>query len=165
MFRPHGTTPGHSFELGRLLIQYWDLCGRPAGDAPQQARKLIETALADAWLPDGGFAYTLDFSGRVAVADRYWWPVTEAISAVATLIRLDSLQADIDWYHRLWATAFALFVDEDSGGWFPEVDAAGQKVSKQFAGKPDIYHALQADLFPMAPGVSGSYKSLEGMLG
>ncbi len=34
MFRPAGTTPGHSFELGRLLLQHWDLSGRPASDAP-----------------------------------------------------------------------------------------------------------------------------------
>ncbi|WP_374301143.1 AGE family epimerase/isomerase [Paracoccus sp. (in: a-proteobacteria)] len=64
MFRPAGTTPGHSFEMARLLLQYWDLAGRQGSDAPRQARLLVETALADAWDQRGGLAYTLDFDGR-----------------------------------------------------------------------------------------------------
>lgn len=90
MFRPAGTTPGHSFEFGRLLLHWWDLAGRPGDAAPANARRLIEQALADAWDPvRGGFAYTLDFDGRVAIPARYWWPVTEAIGAVAMLLKLD----------------------------------------------------------------------------
>jgi len=164
MFRPHGTTPGHSFELGRLQLQYWDLCGRPDTDAPQRARKLIETALKDAWLPDGGFAYTLDFSGKVAVADRYWWPLAEAIGAVAALLKLDATDTDAASYSRLWDQAFDLFVDTRRGGWFPEIDAAGLPAANQFIGKPDIYHALQADLLPLMPGLSDCYKGLRGVL-
>jgi len=154
MFRPRGTTPGHSFELGRLTLQHWDLRGRPDDGSPDRARKLIETALADAWLPVGGFAYTLDYEGHVMAPDRYWWPVTEAIGALATLIKLGGTSSDEGWYRKLWQTASALFVDHERGGWFPEVDANGQPVAAQFAGKPDIYHALQADLIPMANGLS-----------
>jgi len=33
MFRPAGTTPGHSFELGRLMLQHWELSGKPANSA------------------------------------------------------------------------------------------------------------------------------------
>tara|TARA_R110002096_G_scaffold405044_1_gene602962 strand:- start:1567 stop:2799 length:1233 start_codon:yes stop_codon:yes gene_type:complete len=164
MFRPQGTTPGHSFELGRLQLQYWDLCGRPDTDAPHRARQMIETALKDAWLPDGGFAYTLDFSGKIAVTDRYWWPLTEAIGAVATLLKLDATEADATWYNRLWESAFDLFIDTRRGGWFPEIDAAGQPAANQFVGKPDIYHALQADLLPLMPGLSDGYKSVRGLL-
>lgn len=54
MFRPAGTTPGHSFELGRLLLQYWDLTGRPDDGSPARARRLIEQALTDAWQEDRG---------------------------------------------------------------------------------------------------------------
>ncbi|MDN5569623.1 MAG: AGE family epimerase/isomerase, partial [Paracoccus sp. (in: a-proteobacteria)] len=42
MFRPAGTTPGHSFEMARLLLQWWDLAGRPDGDAPAQALALVD---------------------------------------------------------------------------------------------------------------------------
>lgn len=154
MFRPAGTTPGHSFELGRLLLQYWDLCGRPASDAPRHARNLIERALSDAWLPEGGLAYTLNFDGSVADGSRFWWPVTEAINAVATLLLLEGRDADEDWYRRLWAFADAAFIDHKHGGWFPAIDVSGAPTSSIFAGKPDIYHALQACLFPLSGRIS-----------
>jgi len=160
MFRPAGTTPGHALEFARLVLQHWDLSGRPDDGAPARARALVETALSDAWLPDGGLAYTLDPTGAVAVADRYWWPVTEAIGAVAALLKADPRPQDADWYARLWGVAERLFIDHDRGGWYPEIDAAGRPSDGQFAGKPDIYHALQADLLPLLPGLS---RPMEGL--
>ncbi|APG47090.1 AGE family epimerase/isomerase [Phaeobacter porticola] len=149
MFRPAGTTPGHSFELGRLLLQHWDLTGRRDDTAPDRARLLIERALAEAWLPDGGFAYTLDFDGKVAMDNRFWWPVTEAIGAVATLIKLEARPEDELWYRRLWHFAETHFIDKDHGGWYPEIDPQGQVTRTIFNGKPDIYHSLQACLLPL----------------
>jgi len=157
MFRPAGTTPGHSFEMARLLLQYWDLAGRPDNAAPAQARLLVETALRDAWLERGGLAYTLDADGRVSRADRYWWPVTEAIGALAALIKLDPQPQDEDWYGRLWRFADAQLIDQHRGGWFPE---PGGPNGGQFQGKPDIYHALQADLFPLVGGLSRQAQAL-----
>lgn len=154
MFRPAGTTPGHSLELGRLVIQHWDLAGRPKDGALSRARRLIEQALADAWLPEGGIAYTLKLGGGVAIPDRYWWPVTEGVGALAALIKIDPQPQDEIWYRRLWAFADAHFIDHAHGGWFPEIDPNGAPTGRQFQGKPDIYHALQAELFPLAPGVA-----------
>ncbi len=154
MFRPAGTTPGHSFELGRLTLQHWDLMGRPPTDAPKVARKLIEQALRDAWLPNGGLAYTLHFDGTVADASRFWWPVTEAIGAIAALIILDRRDEDEVWYRRLWDFANATFIDHKHGGWYPAIDADGAPTSSIFLGKPDIYHALQACLFPLTGQLS-----------
>ncbi|NIZ13803.1 AGE family epimerase/isomerase [Phaeobacter sp. HF9A] len=164
MFRPRGTTPGHSFELGRLLIQHWDLAGRGDDSAPVKARALIETALADAWLPEGGLAYTLNSDGTPRVRDRYWWPVTEAIGALASLLKLGGTAQDKAWYERLWQTGFALFVDDEHGGWIPEIGADGLPAERQFAGKPDIYHALQANLYPLHGAVSGHYRGVVGLL-
>lgn len=156
MFRPAGSTPGHSFELGRLTLQHWDLSGRPGNAAPQDARRLIEQALSDAWQAEkGGFAYTLDLDGKIAIADRYWWPVTEAIGALASLIKLDGgRKEDEAWYRKLWGFAEAHLIDQESGGWLPELDEANQPTARQFLGKPDIYHALQADLLPLTSGIS-----------
>ncbi|MFK7745716.1 MAG: AGE family epimerase/isomerase [Roseobacter sp.] len=158
MFRPAGTTPGHSFELGRLLLQHWDLAGRPATDAPHRARCLIEQALEDAWLPDGGIAYTLNFDGGVADASRFWWPVTEAINALSTLLLIDENPADEVWYRKVWGFADKRFIDHQSGGWFPAIDRDGVPTRSIFAGKPDIYHALQACLFPLSGRVSSMAK-------
>ena len=153
MFRPQGTTPGHALELGRLAVQYADLVG---GHEVYEsaARNLIETALRTGWREDGGFVYTLKYDGDVMIKDRYWWPVTEAIGALATLIKAGGTDADEAWYRKMWATGDAFFVDHARGGWFPEVDEAGQPTSTQFIGKPDIYHSLQACIFPLGQGVS-----------
>jgi len=158
MFRPAGSTPGHSFELGRLLLQYWDLNGRVDDNAPAKARRVIEQALTDAAHPDGGFVYTLE-QGKVAKADRYWWPVTEAIGALAALQKLDPTAKDEALYRKSWAFADMHFIDHELGGWFPELDANGRPVSRQFLGKPDIYHAIQAGLFPPVPALSRISKS------
>lgn len=149
MFRPAGTTPGHSFEWARLAVQHWDLCGR---QGPVPGRRLVEQAMADAWRADGGLVYTL-VDGVPAIRDRYWWPVTEAIGAYAALLKADPREGDAEAYARLWDFARRHFVDP-RGGWWHEVDEAGQPCVTQFAGKPDIYHALQADLYPLLDGVS-----------
>lgn len=155
MFRPAGTTPGHSFELGRLMLQHWDLADRPDNGAPATARRVVEQALADGWNAEkGGIFYTLQFGGAPAIRDRYWWPVTEAIGALSSLIKLGGTEDDEAWYRRLWQFADAHFIDHAQGGWFPEIDAEGQPTVTQFHGKPDIYHSVQAALLPLSPGVS-----------
>lgn len=155
IFRPAGSTPGHSFELARLVIQHWDLAGRSDATAPVRARALVETALRDGWRADGGIAYTLNpATGQIARPARYWWPVTEAIGALSALLKIDPRVGDTDWYLRLWDFARAHFIDATHGGWFPELGEDGKPDGRQFAGKPDIYHALQADLMPLVPGVS-----------
>jgi sulfoquinovose isomerase len=166
MFRPAGTTPGHSFELARLLLQFNELLGE-GGDAERVdvARKLIYRALSDAWdAQRGGFVYTLKFGGAHSITDRYWWPVTEAIGALAALLKLDPKPEDADWYRRLWDFAQISFIDSAHGGWFPEIDVDGKVVNKQFVGKPDLYHSVQAALLPLTPRVSNAYKDLANML-
>lgn len=165
MFRPAGTTPGHSFEMARLLLQYGELVNDGGGERVQTAREIVYKTLSDAWDTErGGFFYTLDFTGSPAIRDRYWWPVTEAIGALAALIKTGPEDSDHDWYQTLWTTAQALFIDKTHGGWFPEIDAADAPTAQQFQGKPDIYHSIQATLFPMLPRVSGAYAELNGIL-
>lgn len=160
MFRPKGTTPGHSLEIARLVLQHWDLAGRTDAEAPRRARRLAERALEDAWLPDGGLAYTLDYDGRVRVADRYWWPVAEGIAAVAALQKAEVAVEDEAWYRQLWTFAANNLIDADRGGWFPELDDTGTPIGRQFIGKPDIYHAIQADLLPILPKLSRPFGDL-----
>jgi sulfoquinovose isomerase len=161
MFRPAGTTPGHALEFARLLVQYWDLSGRSDATALPRARALVETALSDAWLAEGGLAYTVDGDGRVLVSNRYWWPMTEGMGALAALIKVDPRPSDADWYMRLWDFAQGHFIDYTHGGWFPEIGLDGTPAEHQFTGKPDIYHSLQAVLFPLCDGVSRMTAGLE----
>ncbi|QBY01228.1 AGE family epimerase/isomerase [Rhodophyticola sp. CCM32] len=155
MFRPAGTTPGHSFEMARLLLQYWDGTGRPDDGSVQLARAITDRAFDDAWCPDhGGIYYTLTPSGAPHIKDRYWWPTTEAIGVVAALLKVENDDVLKDWYHRLWAFCDAHFLDHAHGGWHPEIDAAGRPSETQFVGKPDVYHGLQAELFPQIPTIA-----------
>ena len=154
MFRPQGTTPGHSLELGRLFIQYWDLSGRKDSSIPNKARQLIETAFDDAWRPDGGFYYTLHFDGTPSVRDRYWWPVSEAIGAIATLLKIEHNEKDEARYRQCWEAASRLFIDFEKGGWYPEVNEAGTAVAVQFNGKPDVYHSIQCAMIPLTDTIA-----------
>lgn len=164
MFRPAGCTPGHSFELSRLILQHCDLSGRIDATALTRARHLVRQAFSDAWLPGGGLAYTTRPDGKVDIANRYWWPVTEAIGVFATLQKLDETSEFESLYRRTWTFAHSHLIDHVNGGWFPELDISGQPVSKQFLGKPDIYHSVQSALFPLAPSVSGHYEALRDLI-
>jgi mannose/cellobiose epimerase-like protein (N-acyl-D-glucosamine 2-epimerase family) len=163
IFRPEGTTPGHSLEWARLLLQHWDLSDRPDNGAEARARKLIYRALEDAWLPQGGLAYTLGMKGEIDIATRFWWPVTEAIGAVSALLKIGGSDQDEEWYRRLWTFSDTHLIDHARGGWFPELDDAGQPAETQFTGKPDIYHALQAGLYALTPGLSRHQEALSAL--
>ncbi|MFN3274613.1 MAG: AGE family epimerase/isomerase [Paracoccus sp. (in: a-proteobacteria)] len=162
VFRPAGTTPGHSLEMARLALQWWDLAGRPGHEMPQMARSLIRTALDGGWdAGRGGLVYTLDLAtGAVDNPARYWWPVTEAIGALAVLIKHDPQPGDEDWYRRLWTFAARHLIDARQGGWWHELGPDNRPSDRQFRGKPDLYHALQADLLPLAPGLSHAARGL-----
>jgi len=163
VFRPPGTTPGHSLEFARLLLQHWDLTGRTDPTALPRARALTQTALSDAWLPEGGLAYTLTPGRMVDQAVRLWWPVAEGLGALAMLQKLDPTPQDAAWYARLHDFARAHFIDTRHGGWHPELGADGLPAANIFSGKPDIYHALQADLLALVPGVSRVFAGLRAL--
>jgi len=82
-FRPWGFQPGHHAEWAKLLAGL--ARHREADWLLDRARDLFDAALAG-WDGDrGGFYYTLDFDGDPVVADKYGWPVAEAIGAAAAL--------------------------------------------------------------------------------
>ena len=156
MFRPYGTTPGHSLEWSRLLLQLWELGGRKLDWLPDASRSLFARAVADAWdRAAGGFYYTLDWDGQPKIRDRYWWPCCEGIGAAAFLSAIFGDSQYEDWYRRIWSFVATRFIDRENGGWRAQVDDALRPNSDPFFGKVDIYHSLQACLIPTLP-TSGS---------
>lgn len=156
MFRPYGTTPGHSLEWARLLLQLWELGGRKIDWLPDAAKNLFGQATADGWDKDaGGFYYTLEWDGSARIKDRYWWPCCEAIGAASFLNAIDGDAAYEEWYRRIWSFCATRFIDRENGGWHAQLDNDLKPNAGPFYGKPDIYHALQACLIPLLP-TSGS---------
>lgn len=152
MFRPFGTTPGHSLEWVRLLLQLWELGGRKHAWLPDAARNLFGQATADGWdTARGGFYYTLEWDGSARIKDRYWWPCCEAIGAASFLNAIDGDRAYEDWYRRIWNFCATHFIDRRNGGWHAQLDNDLRPNAGPFYGKPDIYHALQACLIPLLP--------------
>jgi mannose/cellobiose epimerase-like protein (N-acyl-D-glucosamine 2-epimerase family) len=86
--------------------------------------------------------------------------MTEALGALAALMKADPRPEHALWYDRVWQAANARFIDHARGGWYPEINADGRPATGQFKGKPDIYHALQAMLFPLVPGLSRPFDAL-----
>jgi mannose/cellobiose epimerase-like protein (N-acyl-D-glucosamine 2-epimerase family) len=151
-FRPYGTTPGHSLEWSRLLLQLWELGDRRQVWLPEAAKSLFQGAVTDGWDPlSGGFRYTLDWDRSPRVADRYHWPCCEGIGGAAFLNAIDGNAMYEAWYRRIWNFVATYFIDRTNGGWYPQLDAGNKPNNDLFSGKPDLYHALQACLIPLLP--------------
>ncbi len=154
IFRPYGTTPGHSLEWTRLCLQLWEIGGRRLGWLPDAAKALFARAVAGGWNgEEGGFHYTLDWEDRPLLRNRLWWPCAEGIGAAHFLNAIDGAETYEDWYRRIWDFVANNLIDRANGGWRPE--APFPSLTPLFEGKPDLYHALQACLIPLLP-TSGS---------
>lgn len=152
MFRPRGTTPGHSLEWSRLLIQLWELDGRKHSWMKSAAVNLFRKATENGWdAASGGFFYTLDWKDKPDVTDKLWWPCAEGIAAASVLASVDDSPEFSQWYRRIWAYSDHHFIDKTNGGWWPVTNAGADVADRIFTGKPDIYHALQACLIPLLP--------------
>lgn len=161
VFRPYGTTPGHSLEWTRLLLQLWELGERNLDWLRVCARSLFAQVVSEGWDKDkGGFYYTLDWEGRPCVRDRYWWPCCEGVGAAAFLNAIEGDASYEVWYRRIWSFIAACFIDRDNGGWRAQVDNALKPSSGPFYGKVDIYHSLQACLIPILPTTGSVTKGL-----
>ncbi|NCO86471.1 MAG: AGE family epimerase/isomerase [Rhodobacterales bacterium] len=161
MFRPAGTTPGHALEWARLLNQLHALGGKRHGWMIEAARALFLHTCAIGWdRARGGFYYTLTWDDAPDRADRYWWPCCEGIAAAAVLRATGGGQAFEGWYRRIWSFADAHLIDRQGGAWHPEIDDDLRPVNRVFAGKPDLYHAVQACLIPLVPATGSVTRGL-----
>jgi sulfoquinovose isomerase len=152
VFRPYGTTLGHSLEWTRLLLQLWELGGRRLAWLPDAAKALFGRATSEGWNAEiGGFHYTLDWTGTPRLRNRLWWPCAEGIGAAAFLNAIDGAPEHEAWYRQIWDFVANNFIDLENGGWWPEAIDPAERAMRMFEGKPDLYHALQACLIPLLP--------------
>ncbi len=152
-FRPYGTTPGHSFEWARLLVDLEAALPAPPGWLAGAAAALFDRAAADAWQRDGhpGLLYTIDASGGPVVTSRMHWVACEAVLAADALHRRTGEERFATAAQRWWAEIDRFFLDRKDGGWFQELAADMTPAASTWSGKPDLYHSYQAVLFPSLP--------------
>lgn len=152
VFRPFGTTPGHSLEWARLLLQLWELGEHRLAWLRDASKMLFWKAIEDGWDREkGGLYYTLEWDGTPRMRDRYWWPCCEGIGAASFLIAIDGDSFYEDWYRKIWNFSATHFIDKINGGWHPQLGDDLKPSVGPFYGKIDIYHALQACLIPLLP--------------
>jgi sulfoquinovose isomerase len=156
-FRPFGVTPGHGLEWSRLLLQLRLADPSRPGRAGQAGRAAAAAALFDRAHTDGwsasrcGFAYTTDWQGAEVVSQRLHWPLAEAIGAARYLDAVDPGAGYKTWYDTFWDTARRCFLDERGGSWWHELNPDGTPAATIWAGKSDLYHALNALLLSLLP--------------
>jgi mannose/cellobiose epimerase-like protein (N-acyl-D-glucosamine 2-epimerase family) len=159
MFRPSGTTPGHSLEWVRLVLQLWSLCGKRHDWMPDAAKGLFSQSMSLGWdSGKGGFFYTLDWKDAPAKRNKLWWPASEAAGAAHYLN--EHLPSDFheESYRKIWSLIERFFIDHKNGGWHEELTEDLIPAHTIFPGKGDIYHALQACLIPLFPATGSLTK-------
>ena len=176
-FKPFGATVGHALEWSRLLL-HLDAAGGGSNDdhgaaasqsdrLVQAARSLFDRAVSDGWAADGadGFVYTTDFDGHPVVHDRLHWVVCEGIAAAAALHRRTGEPRYAELARQWWGYAKARVLDLDAGSWRHQLDRFNRPIASVWAGKPDLYHAVQAMLIPQLPLAPGLARAVrEGLL-
>ena len=152
-FRPYGTTPGHSFEWARLLLDLEAAQAAPPAWLSEAAIALFDTAAADAENRDGhpGLIYTVDEDGQPVVTARLHWVACEAVLAADALHRRTGHERFAAAAARWWDEIDRYFIDRKRGGWRQELAPDMTPASSTWSGKPDVYHSYQALLFPSLP--------------
>jgi mannose/cellobiose epimerase-like protein (N-acyl-D-glucosamine 2-epimerase family) len=152
-FRPYGTTPGHSFEWARLLLDLEAAQGSPPAWLAEAAAALFDRGVADAEDRDGqpGLIYTVDENGEPAVRARLHWVACEAVLAADALHRRTGEERFAAAAARWWVEIDRYFLDRERGGWWQELAPDMTPAASTWSGKPDVYHSYQALLFPDLP--------------
>jgi sulfoquinovose isomerase len=166
-FRPYGTTPGHSFEWARLLLDLAAGQAAPPSWLAEAAAALFDQAVADAEGRDGhpGLVYTVDEHGQPVVSARLHWVACEAILAADALHRHTGEARFAAAAVRWWDEVDRYFLDRDAGGWWQELAPDLTPATSTWSGKPDVYHSYQALLFPSLPLSPSAATALAGRPG
>ncbi len=155
-FRPYGVTIGHLFEWSRLILQLSKVMSATETDCLwilDSAKSLYEIARNFGWAADGspGFVYTIDWQKKPVVKSRMHWVASEAVMTAFTLWDVTGEKDYLDDYYNWWSYIQANVIDKQFGSWHHELDSSQKVTSKTWSGKPDVYHAFSACIFPILP--------------
>ena len=79
------------------------------------------------------------------------WVLCEALGAAAALWQVTGEDRFDDWYRTWWDYAARHLMDLTGGSWWHELGTDNEVSRTVWAGKADLYHAVQATLVPRLP--------------
>jgi mannose/cellobiose epimerase-like protein (N-acyl-D-glucosamine 2-epimerase family) len=85
------------------------------------------------------------------ITARLHWVACEAVLAADALHRRTGEERFAAAATRWWADIDRYFIDRQDGGWHHELTPDMTPAAGTWSGKPDLYHAYQALLFPSLP--------------
>ena len=153
-FKPYGATPGHGIEWARLITQWATSTFKEDAEKAQPyieaAKKLYNTAIADAWNRNGkpGIAYTTDWEGVPVVTDRMHWTLAEAINTSAVLYNVTNDEKFSNDYAEYMEYLDEFVHDKVNGSWFHQLNENNEVIGTVWPGKSDLYHAFQSTIIP-----------------
>jgi mannose/cellobiose epimerase-like protein (N-acyl-D-glucosamine 2-epimerase family) len=86
--------------------------------------------------------------------------MAEGAGAASFLINHVPSDMHEESYRLIWNTIANNFLDREKGGWHEELSEDLKPAHTLFAGKADIYHALQACLIPLYPAEGSLTKGI-----
>jgi mannose/cellobiose epimerase-like protein (N-acyl-D-glucosamine 2-epimerase family) len=130
------------------------------GDGPTAPHKgayehaFVVLAAASAVAADRPGADQL-LEAALAVQERHFWD--DHHGAVVDVWNRDFTRLEDyrgaygSWYRTWWDYARGFLIDDVDGSWHHELDSHNRPATSVWAGKPAVYHALQATLLPRLP--------------
>ncbi len=152
-FRPYGLTIGHWLEWSRLLLAIEAALREPPAWLAEGAAALFDNGYGLGWpqASSVGCPYTVGWDNRPVVEARLFWVTAEATLAADALARRTGNALAQAATARLWGEVDSAWCDRQLGAWHSELTPDGMPASAVWSGKPDVYHAYQACLFPDLP--------------
>ncbi len=134
---------------------------------PDAAEALFRQAVTLGWDSHfGGFFYNLDWNDSAGPAPQASGGRPPRVSArPPSSSPIGHRQYHETWYRKIWDVIARHHLDLDNGGWHEQLTENMQPAYSLFAGKADIYHALQACLIPLYPAEGSLTKSILGAKG
>lgn len=144
IFRPWGLQPGHQVEWAKLLLLLDQHAPEPW--RLRRAQQLFTVAVETAWDPKhGGLIYGYDEQGAPYDTDKYSWVQIETMAAAAMLAQRTGNALQWEWYERVAAYSWRVFVDARRGCWhrIRRPDNSSWPEEGCFSGLTD-YHTMSA---------------------
>lgn len=147
--------PGHAIEAGWFLLEHAQ--AQHDATAEALARDVIGWSWEQGWDASGrgggGFLYFVDVDGHTPTqlewGMKLWWPVNEAMIALARTATLAEGDAQLARYVQCADWAFSHLADEAGGEWYGYCDRDGG-VTHDFKGGP-YKGCLQSTLLATKP--------------